>query len=237
MPEVSPPVGPAEEAGARRGRGPRRWLAVLGHGLTSAPLTWGSLLVLLVTTAVLRHVPADVAHDLLASSSTDVAHLGRDPLRVLALSPLWLPGRIWVPYALMLVLVLVAAPLERRIGTARTALVFLSGHVLATLLTELPIAAAIAAGWLPPGSAHRVDVGASYGVMAVVAAATGGATPLRGLAVLLVAGALVTGVPAIPPDMTTYGHALSVVIGVCWWPKLYGRVPWRRRRRVPPSQP
>jgi len=38
------------------------------------------------------------------------------------------------------------APLERRIGIRRVALVFLSGHVLATLLTELPIASGVALG-------------------------------------------------------------------------------------------
>ncbi|MCW2867214.1 MAG: hypothetical protein JWR20_1402 [Marmoricola sp.] len=39
--------------------------------------------------------------------------------------------------------------------------------------------------------------------------------PVRVLAALLV-----TGVPDVPPDMTTWGHAIAAVTGVCWWPHL-----------------
>jgi hypothetical protein len=204
-------------------------LAALRHAVSSAPLTSVYTLVLLVTTVVLRQAPTHVAHDLLVASSTDVAHLERDPVTVIVLSATWLPGKLWLPYAL--VLMSVCAPLERRVGTARAALVFVSGHVLATLLTELPIAVAIAATWLPSASAHRLDVGASYGMLAAVAASLGSLPPLRGLVLLvllMLTGVLMAGVPVGPPDLSTYGHALSVAIGVCWWPTLYDRIPWRR---------
>ena len=207
-------------------------LALPGRVVSGAPVATVYVVVLLVTTIVLRHVPAAEAHRLLDSSSTDVAHLGRDPFVVLVLSALWLPGRIWFPYAI--VLLAVAAPLERRIGTARTTLVFLSGHVLATLMTELPIAAAIGLGWLPAASAHRIDVGASYGLLAVVAASVGRLPRLRGLVTVVLAWALVAGFALTGPDMTMYGHTLAVVVGICWWPALSR---WRTGESHPFAQP
>ena len=205
-------------------RVPARLLSAVslpGRVVSGAPLTTVYVLVLLVTSIVLRLASAADADRLMEFSSTDVAHLGRDPLTVLVLSALWLPGGLWFPSAV--VLLAVAAPLERRIGTALASLVFLSGHVLATLLTELPIAAAIGVGWLPSGSAHRIDVGASYGLLAVVAASVGRLPRLRGLVILVLAWALVAGFAIAGPDMTMYGHALAVVIGVWWWPVLDAR--------------
>ncbi len=204
-----------------------RLLAIPGRAVTSAPLASTYALVLLVTTLVLRNVSATTAEQLLNASSTDVAHLSRDPVTVLILSALWLPGEPWLDGAL--VLLLVAAPLERRIGSARTGLVFLSGHVLATLLTELPIAAGIAVGWLTPDDGLRIDVGASYGLMAVLVAFIGGLTPVRGLLTLAVAGPLVVGIPT-ELDLTTYGHLLAAVTGACWWPTLHHRISWRTVR-------
>jgi hypothetical protein len=204
-----------------------RALGAAGGAIGSAPLTFTATLVLLGTTAVLQWARPLVQRQLLTASSTDVAHLGEDPLTVLVLSAVWLPGRSWLPYAV--VLVMVVAPLERRIGALRTAFVFWSAHVLATLLTELPVAAAISVGWMPPAAAHRLDVGASYGTLALVAAFVGSLPLLPGLVVLGLAGVLVAGVPNHAPDLTMYGHALSLLIGVCWWPALYDRFAWHRR--------
>jgi hypothetical protein len=189
--------------------------------VTSAPFTYGYLAVLLATTLLLRNVSSEVAHRLLTSSSTDVAHLTHEPIRVLVASALWLPGRWWLPYALLFLLVL--APLERRFGVRRAALVFLSGHVLATLLTELPIGAAIAMHLLAPAEAHRLDVGVSYGTYAAVAAFAGS---LRRRRAALVLGAAVVSIvvpEAADPDMTMWGHLISLGIGLCWWPFLYRR--------------
>ncbi|QWZ09965.1 hypothetical protein KRR39_09670 [Nocardioides panacis] len=204
----------------------------MGGFVGSAPLTFTCTTVLLATTTALRWAPPPVQSRLLTASSTDVAHLGEDPLTVLVLSAVWLPGRSWLPYAV--VLLMVVAPLERRIGTLRTAAVFWSAHVLATLLTELPTAAAISLGWMPPAAAHRLDVGASYGTLALAAAFVGSLPLLRGLAVLALAAVLVAGVPDQAPDLTMYGHALSLLIGVCWWPALHDR--WAWRRRLPPDR-
>lgn len=189
--------------------------------VATAPFTHAYLLLLLGTTLLLRNVSAELADRLLTGSSTDVAHLTHAPIRVLIASALWLPGRWWLPYALMFLLVL--APLERRFGVRRTLLIFLSGHVLATLLTELPIGVAIALHQLAPSEAHRLDVGVSYGIYTAVAAYAG-SLPRRAT-VLVLLGALVSIVvpEAADPDMTMWGHLLSLVIGVCWWRFLYRR--------------
>ncbi len=196
------------------------------RAVVSAPFTYGYLLLLLATTLLLRHVSPRVADRLLASSSTDVAHLTHDPLRVLLASALWLPGRWWLPYAVVLLLVL--APLERRFGVRRAALVFLSGHVLATLLTELPIAAAIMTGWVAPAAAHRLDVGVSYGTYAAVAAFAGSLRRRHTVVLLAVALVSIVAPVATDPDMTMYGHLLALAIGTCWWPALYGGASRRR---------
>lgn len=189
--------------------------------VATAPFTYGYLVVLLATTVLLWNVSSRAADRLLAASSTDVAHLAHDPFRVLLTSALWLPGRSWLPYAVVLVLAL--APLERRFGVRRAMMVFGSGHLLATLLTELPIAAAIGMHLLAPTAAHRLDVGVSYGTYAAVGAVAGS---LRGRPRRLVLAAALVSIVApqlTDPDMTMYGHLLALGIGICWWPVLYGR--------------
>lgn len=162
-----------------------------------------------------------MANELLAASSTDVAHLVHDPVRVLLTSAIWLPDRIWLPYAVVFVLPL--APLERRLGSRNAMGIFMSGHVLGTVLTEAPIAAAIAVGWLPVAAAHRLDVGVSYGMYAAVGAALGLlAGPGRRFTVFVIAGTVL--VPLmLGPGLTTVGHVLSLAIGIAWWPILRRR--------------
>ncbi len=187
----------------------------------SAPLTTSFLAVLLATTLLLRHVSARVADALLAASSTDVAHLAHDPVRVLLASTLWLPGRVWLPYAVVFALAL--APLERRVGPWWALAVFLSGHVVATVLTEGPIALGIAVHWLPASAAHRMDVGVSYGMYTALGAAAGLLEP-RARWVALGAVATTVLVPfVLDLDLTTVGHVLSLAIGVAWWPWLSRR--------------
>ncbi len=192
-------------------------------------MTTAFLLVLLATTLLLRHVSARAADALLAASSTDVAHLAHDPVRVLLASAIWLPGRVWLPYAVVFAVAL--APLERRVGAWWALAVFFSGHVLATALTEGPVAVGIAAHWLPASAAHRMDVGVSYGMYAAVGATAGLLDRWPRRAVL--AGVAVTvAVPVVLDlDLTTVGHVLSLAIGTAWWPWL-ARRGWFGRRRL-----
>lgn len=179
---------------------------------------------LLVTTAVLRLAPDDVDDRLLDGSSTDVTHLLHDPVLVMVASALFLPGLTWLPDGL--VLLTIGRALERRVGSGRTLLVMVAGHVVGTLLTEVPIAVAVALHRLPESDATRRDVGASYALVAVVAALVGLLPRLVRLPVFVVGALLVAGVPELPPDMTTWGHLVAATTGVCWWHHL------RRRRRA-----
>lgn len=192
------------------------------------PFTFWYLAVLGMTTLVLVSAKPELAQRLLTLSSTDAVNLARHPVRVLFLSALWLEDEQWFAYVAIFALVL--APLERRIGTKWTVLVFASGHVLATLATELPVMWAVRTHVLPMIDAHLVDVGVSYGFFA-----TAGAlvlmlpTPARwwvlGLLNACVLGIyLGTDPTSADSIVTVFGHALSLYIGMIGW------LPWLRRR-------
>ncbi len=112
-------------------------------------------------------------HDaILKFSSTDVDHLSRHPLFVLVSSAFWVDGVVDSIVAI-LVLGIVATLLERRIGTRWVVAIFASGHVGATLLTEGSVALGVHYGMLPATATSRLDVGASYGLAAMLGAAAG----------------------------------------------------------------
>ncbi|GHF62437.1 rhomboid-like protein [Streptomyces griseosporeus] len=197
----------------------------LSHLLRRAagiPFTLAYAAVLAVTSLVARYADPALVYALHQASSTDVAHLLRAPVPVLLASGLWVAGGILSPYALLFVVVL--GTLERRIGALRTAGVFLAGHVLATLATEIPVGLAVLAGHLPDSSLHRLDYGISFGVAACAGALAGLLGPwLRWPLLTLFAGAAVTGLLTLADPMTSWGHLISVAIGIAWWPALRRR--------------
>lgn len=114
---------------------------------TGTPFTFGYAAVLVVTSVIADHADPSVVHALHQGSSTDVAHLVQNPVLVLIASALWIAGGITSPYAIGFLLVLTA--LERRIGGLRTAGIFLLGHVVATLATEVPVGLSVLAAICP----------------------------------------------------------------------------------------
>ncbi|WP_257232219.1 rhomboid-like protein [Streptomyces sp. Rer75] len=183
---------------------------------TGTPFSLSYSLILLGTGLYARLGDPRTVHDLLTVSSTDVSNLSQRPLLTLLASALWVVGGITSPYLVVFLLVLGA--LERRVGGLRTAGVFLLGHVLATLLTEIPVAASVAVGHLPDSSLRRLDYGVSYGLIAC-AGALAGLLPPRprwaltgGIGAALIAGSLVHFDP-----LTDWGHALALLIGVACW--------------------
>jgi hypothetical protein len=171
-----------------------------------------------------------LVHALHQASSTDVAHLVQHPVLVLVASALWIVGGITSPYAVAFLVVLTA--LERRTGGSRTAAVFLLGHVVATLATEVPVGLAVLAGHLPDSSLHRLDYGISFGVAASVGALAGLLSPwLRWPVLIGFAAMLVGDLLAFTDPMTDWGHLMSLTIGISTWPLV------RRRRtaRMPSS--
>ncbi|MFJ8632646.1 rhomboid-like protein [Streptomyces sp. NPDC093568] len=186
---------------------------------TGTPFTLAYAVVLTVTSLIAAYADPGVVHALHQGSSTDVAHLLRTPGLVLLASALWIAGGILAPYTLCLLFVLTT--LERRIGGARTALVFLAGHVLATLATEVPVGLAVLAGHLPDSSLHRLDYGVSFGVAGCVGALAGLLRPwLRWPVLALFGGMLALDLLALTDPLTNWGHLIALGTGVGMWPAL-----------------
>ncbi|MFF9278693.1 rhomboid-like protein [Streptomyces griseosporeus] len=207
----APKTAPAPD-GARSVRHPLRRAAGIPFTLAYAAL-------LAVTSLVARYADPALVQTLHQASSTDVAHLLRAPVPVLLASGLWVAGGILSPYALLFLLVVGA--LERRIGGLRTAGVFLAGHVLATLATEIPVGLAVVAGQLPGTSLHRLDYGISFGVAACAGALSGLLRPWLGRPLLALFGAsAAAGLLTLTDPMTDWGHLISLAIGVLCRPVL-----------------
>ncbi|MFD9814362.1 rhomboid-like protein [Streptomyces sp. NPDC059080] len=196
-----------------------RWAWRLLPGPRATPFTFWYALLLMGTSLFAAYADPVRVAELLRGSSTDAAHLAATPLRVLVASALWIDGGLLSGFACAFVVVL--AGLERRVGAVRTVAVFLGGHVLATLATELPVGAAVATGALPPGAAHRLDYGISYGVMTCAGALAGLLPgrlrwPLLGGAGYYVTADLLT----FADPLSSCGHLLSLTLGVTAWPLL-----------------
>ncbi|MFJ9352278.1 rhomboid-like protein [Streptomyces sp. NPDC101237] len=181
------------------------------------PVTFFYTVLLALTSLFAEYAGPGLLHAVYQDSSTDVAHLSRTPAFVLLASAMWVAGGLLSPYAVAFVLVLTA--LERRMGGARAILVFLAGHVLATLATEIPVGLAVLAGRLPGTSLHRLDYGISYGVAAGVGALCGLLTPWLGRPLLALVGySLVMDLVAFQDPVTNWGHLISLSIGTALWP-------------------
>jgi hypothetical protein len=184
---------------------------------TGTPFTFGYATLLCLTSLIATYADPALVHALLQGSSTDVAHLVRTPELVLTASALWVAGGVTSPFAIAFVLVLTA--LERRIGGLRTAGVFLLGHVLATLATEVPVGLAVLAGHLPDSSLHRLDYGVSFGVAAGIGALAGLLPPWLRLPLLAGFGwTLLQDLLAFADPMTNWGHLIALGIGLATWP-------------------
>ncbi|PAZ09818.1 hypothetical protein CLM62_44725 [Streptomyces sp. SA15] len=184
---------------------------------TGTPFTFGYAAVLAVTSLISEYADPALVHTLHQASSTDVAHLVQTPVLVLVASALWIAGGILSPFAIGFLLVLTA--LERRIGGPRTACVFLLGHVLATLATEVPVGLAVLVGHLPDSSLHRLDYGVSFGVAAGVGALAALLTPwLRWPLLAAFGGMLTLDLLAFTDPMTNWGHLMAFAIGIATWP-------------------
>ncbi|KDN75330.1 MULTISPECIES: rhomboid-like protein [Streptomyces] len=184
---------------------------------TGTPFTFAYAALLGATSLITEQADPALVHALLQGSSTDVAHLVRTPELVLVGSALWVAGGVASPFAIAFVLVLTA--LERRIGGLRTAAVFLLGHVLATLATEVPVGLAVLAGHLPDSSLHRLDYGVSFGVAAGTGALAGLLPIWLGVPLLAgFGGMLLPDLLAFTDPMTDWGHLIALAIGVATWP-------------------
>ncbi|MEW1722277.1 rhomboid-like protein [Streptomyces sp. NPDC093109] len=220
-----PDVRTARAPASGKSRSLARSAALFGRllpGPRRTPFTFWYGLVLLGTALLAEHAEPATVSVLLRESSTDVAHLARTPALVLVASALWVAGGLLSPYTIGFVLVLTA--LERRVGGLRTAGIFLLGHVLATLLTEIPVGLAVAVGHLPETSLHRLDYGISFGIMASAGALAGLLPPLaRWILLTAIGAALLQDLLEFADPITDWGHVLALLIGVACWPALRSR--------------
>ncbi|MEE1927613.1 rhomboid-like protein [Streptomyces sp. TRM 70351] len=184
------------------------------------PFTFCYLLLLAVTT-VLTEIgdPAAVSR-WLAGSSTDVQNLAKEPLFVLVASALIYQGALLSPYVLGFVLALTG--LERRVGGWRTAVVFVAGHVLATLATQLTVAAAVALEHLPESSLTRLQYGITCGVLACAGALAGVLRVVwaRWLLLAAVTTVVVAELVSLTDPVTDWSHLLALLTGIALWPPL-----------------
>jgi hypothetical protein len=212
-------------------RGRPRWTtraAVLLPSPTATPFTFWYLAILLTTTIVQHTVGQTVSARLLKLASTDAHNLWHRPVLSMISSALWLGNSGWLVY--VVIFAFAVAPLERRVGAGWTFAVFASGHVIATLATELPVMWALSRGWLPTADAHWLDIGVSYGFFATA----GAMVPIlhrrvRGWVVLLIEVCIlviyVTDDPgSLLAVVTLAGHLIAAHIGMLGWQ------PWLRRR-------
>jgi len=170
----------------------------------ATPLATAMVLLLVTAGLALRLLFPDNIDDVVAWTSTNLHNLARHPVAAM------LASAFVVPSGLVPELILVAVGftlLERSIGTLRTAIVALTGHVVATLLTEY------GAHLLVESAPDRADVGVSYAMFAVLAAAALRLTGRARILAVLAVGAGVLIPFAIAPGMTTTGHLLAATIG------------------------
>ncbi|WP_184573451.1 rhomboid-like protein [Streptomyces zagrosensis] len=197
------------------------------------PFTFCYAAVLVLTGLFVTFGDPGAVHGALEGSSSDASNLARRPVFALVTSGVWVAGGLVSPSILVFLLVL--SLLERRVGGWRTAAVFTLGHVLATLLTELPVAASVASGYLPASSLDRLDYGISYGLLASLAALTGLLARWARWSVLGGVGVMLTlDVIELADPLTNWGHVLAVLIGLACWSPLRSRVaPHREANRYP----
>lgn len=192
----------------------------------ATPLATALVGLLLLASLLLHTHPADV-DDVVAWASTNLHNLGHHPVAAMFGSAFVIPDGL-LP-ELILVAVSVAL-LERRIGTRSTALLVGSGHVIATLITELGLGLGIWLSKLPDSDLVRSDVGISYVMYTALGACTLLGTGRWRLVAPAALVALVLTELLLGPGMTATGHLLSVGIGLAG-------MAIRQRRALRPDAP
>jgi hypothetical protein len=192
--------------------------------LARVRITLGYAFALMTVSAVLVDLGPRVRAHVIALASTNLHNLAHGHLATLFGSafvtesgPIW----FWLP---CLVCLLALAELIWRSG--RMALVFVTGHVGATLLVAVGLTAAIEFGYLPLSISRASDVGVSYGAVAVLGALTA-AVPRRWrpawLGWWLPVGVVAA---ALSDDFTDVGHSIALVLGMLVSTRLAGPAQW-----------
>ncbi|SRX95326.1 hypothetical protein MSP7336_03594 [Mycobacterium shimoidei] len=131
------------------------------------------------------------------------------------------PIYVWLP---CLVCLLALAELTWR--TVRLTVVFLTGHIGATLLVAAGLTAAVKLGWLPLSISRASDVGMSYGAVAVLGALSAAIPPRWrpvwiGFWIPAAAAAA-----AVGAEFTDAGHAVALLLGMLVASRFGRPAPW-----------
>lgn len=199
----------------------RGWPHTVLQFIASAPVTFGWLTVLFVTTVAQHLLPRWHLLELLRKDSTNLHHLASDPLRVLVTSLLWLDGAAWWPYLVLFCLFL--APAERWLGHLRFVTAGLIAHIVATYLSEGFLYWQIQEAIVSPRYLNARDIGVSYFAVGIIGLLTYHlARPWRWL-YLIVAMGYFAGAVAISPRYTPVGHLVALLVGLACYPLARGR--------------
>lgn len=192
--------------------------------LSRVRITLGYAATLVAVSVALVVLGPRVHERVVRLASTNLHNLARGQLETLFGSafvtdagPMW----FWLPG---LVCLLALAELIWRSG--RLALVFVAGHVGATLLVAVGLTAAIEFGWLPLSLSRASDVGVSYGAVAVLGALTA-AVPHRWRPAWI-GWWLPVGIAsaALSADFTDVGHSIALALGMLLSTRLAGPARW-----------
>ena len=196
--------------------------------LSRVRITLGYAAVLVAVSAALVDLGPRVRAQVIAQASTNLHNLAHGHLATLFGSAFVTdagPMYFWLP---CLVCLLALAELIWRSG--RLAIVFVAGHIGATLLVAVGLTAAIEVGWLPLSISRASDVGVSYGAVAGLGALTA-AVPRRWRPAWIgwwvpvgIAAA------AMGDDFTDVGHSVALVLGMLVSLRLGGPARWTRVR-------
>jgi hypothetical protein len=168
---------------------------------------------LLAVSAVDRTRSAETRQAWRAWASTNLDNLRHHPVAALTASTFLPDGYAWLWIVLSLIGLAAAG---RTLGNARTAILAVVVHVVATLVSEGILAARISAGAMSPEARHAVDVGPSYVAVGALVAAIGYSTwPGR----LLSAAGFATVAPHLFVGLQDWGlaetgHTCAVVLGL-----------------------
>jgi hypothetical protein len=192
--------------------------------LARVRITLGYAVALVAVSVALVELGPRVRERVIGLASTNLHNLAHGHLATLFGSafvtdagPMW----FWLPG---LVCLLALAELIWRSG--RLALVFVTGHIGATLLVAVGLTAAIEFGWLPLSISRASDVGMSYGAVAVLGALT--AAVSRRWRPAWIGWWLAIGIvsAALSADFTDVGHSIALVLGMLVSTRLPGPARW-----------
>lgn len=191
-----------------------RWTALAERTLAVAAslrLTAAYAVVLVAVSVTLAALGPHARDVVVSQMSTNLHNLAHGHLSALVGSAfvcgdgdvyVWLPG---------LLCLLALGELIWRSGGLLIA--FAVGHIGATLIVAVGLAAALEVGWLPISVARATDVGISYGAVCVLGALTA-SIPSRWRPAWVGCWLGIAAVAAFSADFTAVGHIVALLLGM-----------------------